>query len=185
MKIFHFTNAFFLVLLAFTATWPFAASQTPENNAAFNEKQTPATSIHLKSTANLYFIHPDNNWLTSEKRVLAHEDNVITLAKLIVEGLIEGPRNDLSRSLPKDTELRSLFTDQQKTAYVDLKMNKEHFPGGCVTEYMMIFSLVNSLALNLPEIEQVKILINGDDVHTVAGHIDARNPFKANMLIVR
>jgi len=41
------------------------------------------------------------------------------------------------------------------------------------------------LILNIPEIDAVKILIDGRDAMTLAGHIDLRFPFKANMLLVR
>jgi hypothetical protein len=39
--------------------------------------------------------------------------------------------------------------------------------------------------LNIPEIDRVKILIGGGDTMTLAGHIDLRFPFKANMLMIR
>jgi len=39
--------------------------------------------------------------------------------------------------------------------------------------------------LNIPEVDAVKILINGRDRMTLDGHIDLRFPFKANMLLIR
>jgi hypothetical protein len=37
----------------------------------------------------------------------------------------------------------------------------------------------------VPEVEAVKILINGDESATLAGHIDLQVPVKANMLLIR
>jgi hypothetical protein len=39
-----------------------------------------------------------------------------------------------------------------------------------VNEQATVYSIVNSLTYNLPEIRQVKILIGGAEVETLAGH---------------
>jgi hypothetical protein len=36
---------------------------------------------------------------------------------------------------------------------------------------------VKTLALNFPDIERVSILVDGGEVETIAGHIDASVPF--------
>ena len=72
------------------------------------------------------------------------------------------------------------------TAYVDITAAvKDAHPGGIHSEQMTIFSIVNSLVLNVPEIDTVKILIDGREAMTLAGHVDLRHPFKANMLLIR
>ena len=62
---------------------------------------------------------------------------------------------------------------------------RENHPGGSQTEFLTVYSIVNSLALNIPQISSVKILIEGRETMTIAGHIDSRFPFKANMILVR
>jgi hypothetical protein len=185
MKIIVFAAILLSVFFALIPAHSCAGSKAAENRASDNGNQSTPGHPNSKSVTNLYFINPVNNLLTAEKRVMEHADSTIAVARLIIEGLMQGPRSKLARSLPKDSELRTVFTDQQKTAYVDLKMNSARFPGGCYTEFLSIYSIVNSLVLNLPEVDSVKILINGKDVNTLAGHIDARKPFEANMLIVR
>ena len=44
-----------------------------------------------------------------------------------------------------------------------------------------MYSLVNALAINVPEINAVQIMINGSEVDTLAGHIDLRQPLEPNM----
>jgi hypothetical protein len=48
-----------------------------------------------------------------------------------------------------------------------------------------VYSIVNSLILNVTDIEAVKILIEGQESITLAGHIDLQQPLKANMLLIR
>ena len=62
---------------------------------------------------------------------------------------------------------------------------KDNHPGGIGTEIMTIYSIVNSLVLNIPEIDAVKILIDGKESITLAGHIDLKFPLKADMLLIR
>ena len=78
----------------------------------------------VKSSAHLYFINKDNSFLAAEKRELLHLDDATSLAKTIVNALITGPK-DLVRTLPADSELRALFINQGKTAYVDFIQGKE------------------------------------------------------------
>jgi spore germination protein GerM len=136
----------------------------------------------VKSVVYLYFINKDNSFLAAEKRELLHSRDATNLAKTIVNALITGPK-ELVRTLPADTELRALFINQGKTAYVDF--NESLQANGIQSELFTIYSIVNSLVLNIPEIENVKLLVAGRETVTLAGHIDTRFHFKAHMLLVR
>ena len=75
---------------------------------------------------------------------------------------------------------------EEGICYVDLSAQfKENHPGGVQSELLTLYSLVNSLILNIPEIQAVKILIDGYETMTLAGHIDLQEPVKANMLLIR
>ena len=50
---------------------------------------------------------------------------------------------------------------------------------------MTVFSVVNSLVLNMPDVDAVKILIDGREETTLVGHVDLRYPLTANMLLIR
>ena len=139
-----------------------------------------------KSVANLYFADKDNLYLIAESRVLMHAGNPVALGKSIIRGLADGPQGELMPTLPKGTDLRSLFILEDGTAVLDMSETvRDRHPGGCETELLTIFSIVNSLVLNIDNITAVKILIGGREAATLAGHIDIRYPYKANMLLVR
>ena len=139
-----------------------------------------------KSVVHIYFADKNNSFLSSEERFLFHYDDPAELGKIIIESLIHGPEGELMRTIPAGTVLRALYLTKDRTAYVDMsKEIKEKHPGGCQSELMTIYSIVNSLILNMPEINAVKILMEGCESMTLAGHIDTRFPFKANMLLIR
>ena len=50
---------------------------------------------------------------------------------------------------------------------------------------LTVYSIVNSLIINIPSIKQVKLLIEGNDIESIAGHMSMQNPIPANMLIIR
>jgi spore germination protein GerM len=148
--------------------------------------QMSAKKGMLMSRAHLYFADKEKPYLTAEQRDLLHEDNTVSFARTIVTALVEGPRQDFARTLSPGTVLRALFIDQNKTAYVDLSGSiKESCPGGSQTEILTVYAIVNSLILTIPEIETVKIMIDGREAATLCGHMDLRFPMKANMLLVR
>jgi spore germination protein GerM len=160
---------------------------------SLNKRDTPQQKLHPspvspmeKKIIYLYFKDKDAFFLVAEAREQVYPDDPILLGKTIIESLIKGPEQGLSPTLPQDTGLRAFYIAEDGTAYVDLTENiQASHPGGAATELITLYSVVNSLALNIPIIKQVKILINGKESMTLAGHIDIRNPFKANMLMIR
>jgi len=139
-----------------------------------------------KAVVQLYFSDKENSFLIAEERKLSHGTNPAQFGQTIIAALIQGPTEGLMRTIPAGTKLLALFVDPDGTAYVDLTATlSDAHPGGIQSEQMTIFSIVNSLILNIPEINAVKILIDGRESMTLAGHIDLRFPFKANMLLIR
>ena len=139
-----------------------------------------------KSPVHLYFAGRNNYFLRAEQRVVLHADDPQGLAAAIVQALIQGPQKDLLKTIPADTRLNAIYIIPGGTCYVDLSeaVSKNH-PGGSKSELLTIYSLVNSLVLNVPAIERVQILIDGNQAPTLAGHVDLELPVKADMLLIR
>ena len=147
---------------------------------------TAITTEPQRSVVHLYFADRDYNFLMSEQRVLRHTNDPIGFAEAIIDALIDGPRKQLLPSIPAGTDLRAIYITTDGICYVDLSETvREKHPGGCNLELLTIYSIVNSLILNLPEIEKVKILVNGNEAKTLAGHCDLELPLQANMLLIR
>ncbi|MBW2564112.1 MAG: GerMN domain-containing protein [Deltaproteobacteria bacterium] len=168
-----FVSASFLIL-------PAISSEPDTFTMSVEAKHPERTIIHL------YFANKENSFLIAEKRLLVQPDDPAQMGKLIIESLIKGPKEGLMRTISSDATLRALFVTEDKTAYADFSsVIREKHPGGCKSEIITIYSIVNSLILNIPEIDAVKILIDGRESMTLAGHIDLRFPLKADMLLVR
>ncbi len=139
-----------------------------------------------KSVAHLYFTDKNNQFLMAEERVLSQTGNPIGFSQTIVAALIEGPGQKLAPTVPPNTTLRAIYITEEGTCYVDFSAEiQDDHPGGVATELLTVYSIVNSLILNIAEIEAVKILIEGQESMTLAGHIDLQQPLEANMLLIR
>ncbi|MDY6988078.1 MAG: GerMN domain-containing protein [Thermodesulfobacteriota bacterium] len=139
-----------------------------------------------KARAHLYFSDVDHRFLTAEVRTLALSEGVVQRARQIVEALVEGPKGPLIPTIPGGTRLLAVYLADDGTVYVDFnRAIMENHSGGTLSELLTIFSLVNTLALNISEIESVKLLIAGREAETLAGHMDIRFPFRPNMLMIQ
>ena len=81
--------------------------------------------------------------------------------------------------------MRGLYLDRGGTAYVDLSGEAvELHPGGTDEEIATIFSIVDTLVYNLPQIKRVRILVNGEERDTLKSHLDLRRDYSKDMSIV-
>jgi len=143
-------------------------------------QQTQTLAVYL------YFAEEKGSFLLAEKRMLLQNEDPAEMGRAIIEDLIRGPQGKLVRTIPEGTTLNAIYVSHDGTAFVDFSdALRENHPGGSQTELLTVYSIVNSLALNIPQVTSVKILIEGRETMTIAGHIDSRFPFKANMILVR
>ncbi|MBU0993633.1 MAG: GerMN domain-containing protein [Proteobacteria bacterium] len=183
--------SFYLALILVTAFTAIAVlskihwskhSHVPKDGMPLSFHVSPVT----RSNIYLYFTDTSTSFLMAEERSFINVEDPAQFAKSIVEALIAGPKGSLMRTIPSETTLRALYLSKNGTAYVDLSENiKTDHPGGSRLEYFTVFSIVNSLIVNIPQIKAVKFLLGGNDALTLSGHIDIKLPFKANMLLVR
>lgn len=171
--------------IAVVVYWVYQTKPVPATHSN-HRGPTIETRQQQTSVAHLYFADKDSSFLVAERRVLRHAEGPTNFGRKIVEALINGPSDGYTRTIPQNTVLRALYITADGICYVDVSAAiKESHPGGVQSELLTLYSLVNSLILNIPEIKAVKILIDGHESMTLAGHIDVQDPIKANMLLIR
>ncbi|MFQ5657789.1 MAG: GerMN domain-containing protein [Candidatus Methylomirabilales bacterium] len=134
----------------------------------------------------LFFAVPDADVLQEEERTIARAASSVEEAKRTVEELIKGPQSGLNPTIPAGVRIRQIYIDGQGIAYVDFTRDlQRNHPGGSVGELLTIYSIVDTLTANFDEIQRVKILVEGSEILTLAGHIDTRHPFMPRYSIER
>jgi len=164
-----------------------SATAAPATAATPEEPAEPSfTSEQNRREVTLFFQETASEYLGPERRKIFLTSSVADQAKQIVVELITGPlEKGLLPTLPPQTRLRGLYLDRSGTAFVDLSSEVADFhPGGTDEEIATIFSLVNSLSYNLPEIKRVHLLVNGEERDTLKSHLDLRRDYSKDMSIV-
>jgi spore germination protein GerM len=134
----------------------------------------------------LYFSEREGEYLIGEKREILKRSEVKEEAKETIVELIKGPKGKLIPTLPHQTKLLSLQFDEEGVAKVNFNkaLSKDH-PGGSSGEMMTVYSIVNSLTLNFPQIKRVQILIEGKAIETIAGHLSLKQPVSSNRELIK
>jgi spore germination protein GerM len=134
----------------------------------------------------LYFSDSEGEYLIGEKREILKKDEVKEEAKETITELIKGPKGKLIPTLPPRTKLLTLQINDTGVARVNFNpaLSKDH-PGGSSAEMMTVYSIVNSLALNFPQIKRVQILIDGKSIETITGHLSLRQPVSPKPDLIR
>jgi len=80
--------------------------------------------------------------------------------------------------LPQGTDVRSVYLVDPGLAVIDLNAAfADGHRSGVLSEELTVASLIQTLSANLPGILKVKILVEGKERQTLAGHADLSNFF--------
>ena len=166
-----------LVALVLLLRW-YGAAFLPATDAPVAE---PAGGGPL-ARVTLFYLARDGTGLVGRERRVEPGTDAATRARAIVRRQLDPAPPPLRSPFPEGTRLLSLYLATDGNAFVDLsrEVSADH-PGGSLDELFTVYALVNTLTLNVPEINAVQIMVGGQEVDTLAGHIDLRQPLESNL----
>lgn len=147
-------------------------SQEPQNQPA-------------KEKVTLYFSDEQALFLVAEEREISKSADKQQLVKSLVEELVKGPtKKGLGLTVPQGVKVNEV---KLENGLVTVDLSKElqtnHW-GGSTGETMTIYSLVNTLT-EIPEVTQVQILVDGNKIDSIAGHLDIKQPLIRDNTIIK
>jgi len=159
---------------------PAAPAETDEP-----EKVDPSAPLQMR-TIELYFPSAKTNGLVREFREIFDTATPGDSIKQIIADLISGPTsNDALRVLPPGTQLRQAYVLDNGVAYLDFSPElAEGVGGGSMAEILVVYSIIDSVVVNIPEIKRVAILVNGRTLTTLNGHLDLRRALPADYQLI-
>jgi len=102
-------------------------------------------------------------------------------SKQVLNTLLAGPVDAELRTLPADAALLAFYILPNGTAVADFsEALATAIPSGIQSEQMAVDSIARTLEANVPQIMRLKILIHGQEVETLAGHLDLTGTFQVN-----
>jgi len=171
-----FILGFALALLVGAGVWWWLSGRGGHRigaGAAETEAQTGE-----KVGFNLYF-PADGGELRAEPRDLQVTEAPKDRIRKLIEALLAGPKGPgLARPFAEGVTLGTVTLGKDGIAYVDLRSTDQPDPppSGSTEEIQRVYSIVDTIALNVPQATRVVLLWNGSQRETFAGHLDLSRP---------
>ena len=144
-----------------------------------------AAEQQTRTLATLYF-PGEGGLLYPERREVLSAAGAAERVSAVVAALLAGPQAaGLQPPFPGGVEVGPV-TVVGDVAYVDLRAAEQPEPpaGGSLREMLMVYSVVDSVLLNVPEVKGVALLWNGVQRESFSGHLDTTRPLAANTSLV-
>jgi hypothetical protein len=171
--------AFFIAagVLGFLMLQKYRAPHPPLSPPATN--QPPRNS-----TVTLFFDSADATGLVGETRDVAScPGDTPSCIKVVLESLAAGPVGNLAPVIPPTSTFNGVRLDGP-TATVDLGTSFiEGLPEGSAAEMTAVYALVNTVTFNFPAVKNVKLLLNGQELKTLNGHLDLSKPLEPDFTL--
>jgi hypothetical protein len=122
----------------------------------------------------------DGTLLDSTVELPLSNDPVLR-SKQVLNTLLAGPVDTDLRTLPPDAVLLAFYMLPNGTAIADFsEALATATPSGIQSEQLAVDSITRTLEANVPRVQRLKILIHGQEVETLAGHLDLTGTFLVN-----
>ena len=160
------------------------APDQPSGEASSTKNTTAANQRRINVA--LYFSTPGSTILQAEERSIPYHETLQDQAKEVMLALIAGPKEKLVPTIPEGVRLLDILVSKDGIAYVDLSGEiVSNHQGGTTGEMITVYSIVNTLSTNLPQIHGVQILVDDRSVETLKGHMDLTRPLKPDLSMAK
>lgn len=182
----------FLVLLVVAAGLAYYAYRLKKHVAFEEQRLAQQQSVVLPpgsgptTPITLYVASGSDGSLHRLQDSLALPEERSERARAILRALFARyPQNSPDASNNPGSDLRDVFLLGNDTAVVDTSAGfADNHPSGVLAEELTIASIVATLNANNPQIMRVKILVDGKERETLAGHADLRRFYTAGEMVM-
>ncbi len=171
--------AFLLVLGAWSVRW-LADARTRPARSSEASSETRLEDLYLPGdrplTIQLRAVSADSGQFAMVPAVIRQSKNRMNQMKQAVLAFLDGSRQGKAMlPVPSRAVLNGLFLTPDGTAVVDLSVTPE--PGfGFWEETLFVRGLIFVLSNHFPEVKRVRLLMDGQESGTLAGHYALGSP---------
>jgi germination protein M len=96
--------------------------------------------------------------------------------------LIRGPQSPgLLPTVPADTRLLNAYEIGDMLVLDFTHELQTNHMGGSTSELLTVYSIVNTMTQNMNGIRKIQMLVEGEEIETLAGHLDLTKPLFPNL----
>jgi hypothetical protein len=175
----------FAVAAAGVYAWTLMSSPGAQQNTAIPAKPALAQPARPDEPLIITLYFPSNGMLMSGSIPVKRQFDEQSQAREILAAML-GDQRIAQSSLLKEVRLREVYLDTTGTAYVDLATTpQKEIRASAWEELTSIYAVVNTLMQNIEEIKHIRILLDGREAQTLAGHVDLARTFSKRMDLVK
>ncbi|MXV78644.1 GerMN domain-containing protein [Candidatus Poribacteria bacterium] len=129
---------------------------------------------------NIFLLDPESLEVKPIKVEVKLSREPIDRLKSIVDTLTKETPTNYRNPIPRGTVLNEVFIDTQKTVYLDFShhLTDGHI-GGTMAEYITISAILKTVFDNFPdEIRHIQLLVEGQEIETLTGHVNLSAPMR-------
>lgn len=171
------TAALAMVAFVYVPVW-----LAPDTTVVPVAETSPAVADGRRIRATLFYVAEDGLSLAAVDADVPYGATTVEQARQLLAAQLQAPPAPYAQPLAEGTAIRHIFLTEQGDAFVDLsKEAVTNHRGGSLDELFAVYALVNTLTVNLPAVRHVQILVDGQEVDTLAGHVDLRHPLARDL----
>jgi spore germination protein GerM len=140
-------------------------------------KAAPAPAQPGAAVVTLFFASADGEGLVREGREVELDEAVEESVETVLDELISGPvGSHAATALPGNVKVLGVRL-KGGVAQIDFDRGfKEGIPSGSSAETAAVYSVVDTVTSNFPQIKAVQFLVEGAPLEELHGHLDLKEP---------
>lgn len=141
--------------------------------ATEDQPVSPPVSAKPKQISVLIAYDEDRALRWRETTISLPEERGLQVREVLRAVLAQYLQDPSPHPLGKGTDIKDVYLIGDDTAVVNMTPQfADNHPSGILLEEMTLYSLMESLRVNVPGITRVKFLVDGRERETLAGHLD-------------
>lgn len=177
----YFLIALVVILLAAAAGWfvtrqylsPVRQFQSPLIELKGDSTTggvSPAPASNDAVTVKIFL--PSADGITIEERRIRNNPIQVAMAEALATEYLKGLEDDI-----KDAKLLGVYRDKRSIIYIDVSEEfRKNFSGDIKQEYALLKSMYETITVNIPGTEDVRLLVDGKEIESLGGHFNALYP---------
>lgn len=128
----------------------------------------------VRRYATLFFA-ADGTRLAREARQIGACDDDAACLESVLDELLNGPVGEFEETLPEGTAVTAVRIEGNLATIEFNRTFSEEMLSGSSAEMLAVYSVVNTVAVNFPQIQKVKINVDGN-LGVILRHLDLTDP---------
>lgn len=127
----------------------------------------------------LRIYYPIGDQCQIEERRPPKREGTTAIPEAIIEEYLKGSAVATIPFMPRGVKLLGVYQGTDGMLYINLSEDfRRNFKGDAFAEFLLLKGMYMSLMANMPEVQDVKIILEGKEIETLGGHFFLSYPLK-------